>query len=146
MIKKILIPMVILAVVAVSFLSCDTSGSGGPQLAGTWNISTTPTSGSDFGDGSCTVTFFTTITFMDQTVHIYSGTGTLNGDTWDVSIGENESASTDNVVFDFTSQADDNDWLDLTGTMNGDNTSVSGAYDGWGIYISDVGSFTATKQ
>jgi hypothetical protein len=147
MFKKIFIPMVILAVVAVSLLSCDNGGSDAGQLAGTWVITTTHDGGTtDFGDGSCTVSFYTTVTVMDQTVHIYIGTGTLNGDTWDVTVGENVTVSTDNVIFDFTSQANDNDWLDFTGTINGDGTSVSGNYDGWGIYTLDTGSFTATKQ
>ena len=146
MLKKILIFMGIIAVVALFLFSCS-SDSGGPKLAGTWTISTAPDGATaDFGDGTFTISFYTTMSIMDQTVHLYMGTGSLNPGTFEVYVMENESTSTNNISISFEDPADDNNTIDFLGTLTGDRNSASGDYDGWGIYILDYGTFTATKQ
>ena len=146
MLKKILISMGIVAVVALFLFSCS-SDSGGPKLAGTWTISTAPDGGTtDFGSGTFTVSFFTTVSMSGQTFHLYIGSGSLNPGTFEVSVVENESTSTDNITITFEDPADENNSIDFYGTLNDSRNSASGDYDGWGIYISDYGTFTATKQ
>jgi hypothetical protein len=150
MIKKVLILLTILAIIFVLILSCS-SDSENPagRLAGTWTITTTPTSGTNHGSGSFDITYDGELELFGSIFYLYSGNGTLGGQSFYIIVNEIVPAIaglTFGVDFRRDSDVDMVNLISCAGTTSGN--SANGAYEGasGGAYDGDTGTFVATKQ
>ena len=150
MLNKILILLTILVITLALILSCS-SDSENPagRLAGTWTITTTPTSGTNHGSGSFNITYDGELELLGSIFYLYSGNGTLGGQSFYIVVNEIVPAMFDwtfGVDFRRDSEADMVNLISCMGTISGN--SANGEYEGWpgGAYDGDTGTFTATKQ
>lgn len=145
--KKILISFSILVITLVLVLSCASEEDPAGRLAGTWTITTTPTSGTDHGSGSFDITYDGELELFGSTFYLYSGNGTLDGQSFYVIANEIVPAFAGisfGVDFRRDSEYDLVNIIACSGTISGN--SANGEYEGDGAYDGDTGTFTAEKQ
>jgi len=150
MIKNILIPFTILVIIIALILSCaskeeDPAG----RLAGTWNVTTVKLTGTDHNGGSFNITYDGEFQIADYMIYLYSGNGTLGGQSFYIVVNEMVPAIggyTFGLDFRRDSATDMVNLISCAGTVSGN--SANGEYYGefGGAYDGDTGTFTATKQ
>ena len=90
MIKNIIILFTILVIIIAPILSCTSTSEEDPtgRLAGTWNVTTAPTTGTDHNGGSFNVTYVGELSMFDSILYLYSGNGTLGGQSFYIVVNE----------------------------------------------------------
>jgi hypothetical protein len=149
MIKNILIPFTILIIIIALILSCTSEEDPAGRLAGSWNVTTDPTTGIDHNGGSFNITYEGSFTMLDYWIYVYSGDGTLGGQSFYILVNESVPAIVGSNFFVDFRRDSDTDMVNLimcSGTVSGN--SANGEYYGesGGAYDGDTGTIVATKQ
>ena len=137
MLKRVLIPVLIVLGALFFITSCELEEER--VLEGSWILACTPTSGTDPGSGSFSLSFQDETVFI-FTIESYTGSGTLGGFAWVVvAILLKEADAVTMNVYEPTVIDPNTDYIEFTGTYSGG--SVTGSYVGAGIYAGHDGDF-----